>query len=481
MIFFVLFAILRRQALLFRFKMEQEFPVIPRLNLAIALDQEALNASSLPVVHPPSDLVPRPPAAPLKSNRVPSLRQSNTTLAPQTTPSMISRNSSIGELPYKKILSGRLGVRTRHEAQSKSSTPRELPGSQTFRSTMEVLNGRCGSFSSRTSKSAPISDMNRVSESAASWYERRSQVLSTFSAPLFGFCSSPADGQSGVARKAMGTPRQRPQSSGQALAHRWAGVPVECARPTTTNNVPTSAPPEDDPFCIQNEKESYRTSQGLKFENGSRLKNQESRPTVSATATQISLVTQVASNFTEKIRLQNESCFLFPSQGITSPSLGQLSNTARNTCPTLEQAMVELTKGQPLKKFSHASQRVAVKIFRLNSNAELLIDDELQERVVAIFDGLSPHVSPKQSLPLQDDFVPKFVQIHAFILGLVNNSVNRYTFNPETAFHILLINEEFIDVIADSTWTKQCWMTGIRLMLAQMKSKFQPLPIRLPG
>jgi hypothetical protein len=43
------------------------------------------------------------------------------------------------------------------------------------------------------------------------------------------------------------------------------------------------------------------------------------------------------------------------------------------------------------------------------------------------------------------------------------------------------MNEEYIDVIADNSWTKQCWMTGIRLMLAQMKSKFQPLPIRLPG
>jgi hypothetical protein len=56
-----------------------------------------------------------------------------------------------------------------------------------------------------------------------------------------------------------------------------------------------------------------------------------------------------------------------------------------------------------------------------------------------------------------------------------------YNFNPAMAFHILLMNEEFIDVIADSAWTKQCWMSGIRLMLAQMKSKFQHLPVRLPG
>jgi hypothetical protein len=43
------------------------------------------------------------------------------------------------------------------------------------------------------------------------------------------------------------------------------------------------------------------------------------------------------------------------------------------------------------------------------------------------------------------------------------------------------MNEEVIDLIADSAWVKQCWMIGIRLMLAQMKSQFQQLPIRLPG
>jgi hypothetical protein len=76
-------------------------------------------------------------------------------------------------------------------------------------------------------------------------------------------------------------------------------------------------------------------------------------------------------------------------------------------------------------------------------------------------------------------FQSLFIFMH--LLSVCTDPVNRYTFNPAMAFHILLMNEEFVDVIADSTWTKQCWMTGIRLMLAQMKSKFQPLPIRLPG
>ena len=72
--------------------------------------------------------------------------------------------------------------------------------------------------------------------------------------------------------------------------------------------------------------------------------------------------------------------------------------------------MTEVTKGQPLKKFSHASQRVAIKVLRVNFNAELLIDNELHERVVAIFDGLSAYCPPKRGLHSQDDFIPKFVQ-----------------------------------------------------------------------
>ena len=61
------------------------------------------------------------------------------------------------------------------------------------------------------------------------------------------------------------------------------------------------------------------------------------------------------------------------------------------------------------------------------------------------------------------------------------NTINRYSYDPTIAFHILLINDDIIDIIADSAWAKHCWMTGIRLILAQMKSKFDPLPIRLPG
>jgi hypothetical protein len=421
------------------FKMDKELPVIPRLNLAPALGQEVWTASSLLLMHPPSDLVPRPPAASLKTNHVPSIRQSNTALAPQITPSMISRNASSGELPYKKILRGRLGVRTPRGMQCAPSNPSEPPGSQTFRSTMEVLNGRCGSFSSRTSKSASSSEMNHISDSATSWYERRSQVLSTFSAPLFGFCSSPANNQTGATRQANSNVRLRPQSSGQALIQPWTGVTVECSRPTTSsyflqNSASTRL--DDESLRIENRKLLNYSSQAPSHqapihEDGSSLGNPESRASVSATATQISIVTQVASKFTEKIRPQSESCFLFPSQGITSPSLGQLSNNTRSAVPTLEQAMAELTKGQPLKKFSHSSQRVAVKIFRLNSNAELLVDDELQERVVAIFDGLSPYISPKQNVPSEDDFVPKFVSSHVPIVCIINNpSIGTLTILP---------------------------------------------------
>jgi hypothetical protein len=394
--------------------MDKECPSIPRLNLPLASDHVA---SSPFFVHPTSDLVPRPPATSLKINHAPSLRQSNTALVPQITPSMIGKNSSSGELPYKKILRGRLGVRTVHEVQCKSSKCSEPPGSQTFRSTMEVLNGRCGSLSARTSKSASSYDTNRVSESATSWYERRSQALCTFSAPLFGFCSSPTDDQTDAAHKTKDTPQLRPHSSGQVLTFPGTGVPVVHARPTTAILVPKKSANSlrgDEMFDNHHGKQLMCKSETPGVKDSSR-RNIETSATVSEIASQISMVTQVVSNLTQQIRPQPESMFLFPSLGTHSPSLGHHSSNTKNAIPTLEQAMVELTKGQPLKKFSHTSQRVVVKVLRLNSNAELLIDDELQERVVAIFDGLSPCAPPKRSLISQDDFVPKFVYLHAFI------------------------------------------------------------------
>lgn len=68
-----------------------------------------------------------------------------------------------------------------------------------------------------------------------------------------------------------------------------------------------------------------------------------------------------------------------------------------------------------------------------------------------------------------------------FLTFMHLDAINRYNYDPEMAFHILLINDDIIDVIADSTWAKHCWLIGIRLILAQMKSKFDPLPTRLPG
>jgi hypothetical protein len=129
------------------FEMNME-NVIPRLNLTSVSHQQALNMT---VVQPPSEFIPRPPAAALKISHTPSLRQSNTALIPQLTPAMIGKTSCGSELPYKKILRGRLGVRSHRETQLQPSKPCEPLGSQTFRSTMEVLNSRCGSSSARAS------------------------------------------------------------------------------------------------------------------------------------------------------------------------------------------------------------------------------------------------------------------------------------------------------------------------------------------
>ena len=461
--------------------MSEECPIIPRLTLDLSLDHHTFP--------PTPDFIPRPPAAPLKIGLTPSLRQSNTALIPQITPIMIGKNSACLALPYKKILRGRLGVRSHLEivAHGKSSNPSEPLGSQTFRSTMEVLNGRCGSLTERSSKSASSSEINRASESASSWYERRSQALSAFGAPFFGIFNS-ADGQHRTAEKKTSNDMLRPHSSGEALAN-----PCTAEGPGPLSRRPTTAAA----FKV----DGHAQSADHFSTNAVPLNRRRQQPTIepvvtgpcqdntgpssnihsdfnpfSDAATHLS----TASSLPEKTRDRNENSFLFPSQGIVSPS-----TSCPNRTPSLEQAMTEVTKGQPLKKFSHASQRVAIKVLRVNFNAELLIDNELHERVVAIFDGLSAYLPPKRGLHSQDDFIPKFVQRNnnpsQSIVFTCANSVNRYIFNPTLAFHILLMNEEYIDVIADNSWSKQCWMTGIRLMLAQMKSKFKPLPIRLPG
>ncbi len=369
--------------------MSLEHPVIPRLNLSAAYN---LQASA---IQPLTDFTPRPPAAPPKTNHAPSLRQSNTALVPQVTPVMIGKSSDCSDLSYKKILRGRLGVRTHREKQFHPSTPCQPLGSETFRSTMAVLNSRCSSSSARTSKSASSSETNLVSESTLSWFERRSQAISAFGAPLFGFCTT-AQEQFENTDKVQKNLRLRPQSSGQAHARPWTGTSNPHAnRPTTVaaidgsfnaaKDIPTEAVQRSQlkpQLSCESEVNVLKSSHCLSPNMNPNLNDFSAS---SAVATQLSEL----SSSKEKYRERRESVF-----------------NALN--PTLDQAISELTKGHPLKKFSHASQRVAVKVMRVNSNAELLVDDELHDRVVAIFDGLSSYVEPKHDMHSQDDFVPKF-------------------------------------------------------------------------
>jgi hypothetical protein len=133
------------------------------------------------------------------------------------------------------------------------------------------------------------------------------------------------------------------------------------------------------------------------------------------TSSEIATRASATSSTKGKVKEQNETVFLFPSQALHTSSIAISGESINVPSPSLEQAISELTKGHSLKKFSHLSQRVAIKVMRVNSNAELLIDDKLCERVVAIFDGLSPYVPPKQSLHSQDDFVPRFVQVFCLL------------------------------------------------------------------
>jgi len=372
--------------------MSKEVPLVPKLNLASALRPQTSNPL---VTQPPSDFVPKPPSAQSKTSFTPSLRQSNTALIPQSTPIMIGKNSSCSELPYKKMLRGRLGVRTPREVQQHSivsSKSSDLPGSQTFRSTMEVLNSRCGSFSARTSKSASSSESHRVSDSVASWFEHRTQAISAFGAPLFGFCKVP----------------HRPQSTGHGLTKPLTGISDVRRRPTTSTAASGSANTRSEPAadavissrhnqqlaCNQEAKGFYNNIGSVEksiptSEHGTLAK-------LSAGVTHLSTV----SSFREPNHIAV--------QELNNP-LG-LSSGSPNSLPTPEQARAEVTKGQPLKKFSHVSQRAAIKVFRVNSNAELLIDEVLYEKVVSIFDGLSPFSPPKRSLNSEEDFVPKWVK-----------------------------------------------------------------------
>jgi hypothetical protein len=378
---------------------------IPRLNLTSVSHQQALNVLA---VQPASEFIPRPPAAAPKISHTPSLRQSHTVLVPQLTPAMIGKTSDGSELPYKKILRGRLGVRSHCETRLKSSNPGEPLGSQTFRSTMEVLNSRCGSSSARASKSASSSEMNRVSESASSWYERRSQALSAFSAPSFGFCATAADEPNRTDEKISSNLQRRPQSSVQPkLSHPWTGASNDHARRPTTSAVQCSRHKQQ----LGSDSEANSSKQVL---GPSPIINADGKVLSGSSA--IATQTSAASIDKGKIRERKESFFLFPSENPHSPSIGMPGDSISASNPTLEQATSELIKGRALKKFSHASQRVAIRVMRVNSNAELIIDNELQDRVVAIFDGLSSYVQPKQSLHSQDDFIPKFVEASYFFL-----------------------------------------------------------------
>jgi hypothetical protein len=281
---------------------------------------------------------------------------------------MIGKNLSGSELPYKKMLKGRLGIRTPRDMQQHSNVSlktSELPGSQTFRSTMEILNGRCGSLSARISKSASSSEVHHVSESVSSWYKHRTQAISALSAPSFGFCQ-PVDGENGAAGNIASNVPLRPQSTGQALTRPLTGVSDVPRRPTTTN--------------VINEPKHARDTSGTLAK-------------LSAVATQLS----TASSFREP----NQSAV----QAMNNPSI-EFSSTSPKTLPTPEQAKAEVTKGQSLKKFSHVSQRAIIKVFRVNPNAELLIDEVLHEKVVSIFDGLSPYSPPKKVLNSEEDFIP---------------------------------------------------------------------------
>lgn len=394
--------------------MSKAYPIVPRLNLTSASDDPASNVT----VSLPADFIPRPPAAPPKSSNIPSLRQSNTALVPQITPAMIGQTSDCSHLSYKKILRGRLGVRTHPETHRQPSKPCQPVGSQTFRSTMEVLNSRCGYLSARTSASASSSEMNRVSESASSMYERRSQALSAFGAPFYGFCATPNE-QNGISDRVSSHMRLRPQSSGQHLIRPWTGAPYNLAqRPTTGASKVDVVSNSDGEIRREGLLHSQHKHQfDSKTEVNSSKQNICSSPVINpnlnslCTSSEIATRASATSSTKGKVKEQNEPVFLFPSQGLRASSIVISGDSINVPSPSLEQAISELTKGHSLKKFSHVSQRVAIKVMRVNSNAELLIDDKLCERVVAIFDGLSLYVPPKQSLNSPDDFVPRFVQV----------------------------------------------------------------------
>ena len=323
---------------------------------------------------------------------------------------MIGKNSSCSELPYKKMLRGRLGVRTPREVQQHSivsSKSSDLPGSQTFRSTMEVLNSRCGSFSARTSKSASSSESHRVSDSVASWFEHRTQAISAFGAPLFGFCH-PVDEQNGSAENIAGKVPHRPQSTGHGLTKPLTGISDVRRRPTTSTaaigSANTRSEPAADAVISGRNNQQLACNQEAKGFYNNIGSVEKSIPT-----SEHGTLAKLSAGITH---LSTVSSFREPNhiavQELNNP-LG-LSSGSPNSLPTPEQARAQVTKGQPLKKFSHVSQRAAIKVFRVNSNAELLIDEVLYEKVVSIFDGLSPFSPPKRSLNSEEDFVPKWVK-----------------------------------------------------------------------
>jgi hypothetical protein len=394
--------------------MSRDTPLIPRIDWKSVLDQQG---SLVLGAQESTDCIPKPPSVPLKTNHAPSLRQSNTALIPQRTPAMTGKNSSLFDLTYKQVLKGRLGVRTARETQQ-SSNPAETSGSQSFRSTYEVLNNRCGSFSAKVSDYSTRSETNQMSQSALSWYERRAQTLSMFDAPLFGFSSSHEDQTYGVTNITSSV-KLRPYSSGQVASRPLAVAPPKQPRPTTAIVIGDSInscnhPPVFSASSKQHKEELTSNPQAQCFQEST---NSPRTCKVSTPCSSLKAKTQknatTVSSFGQPCGELNPKFRRPSSQSIYSPAVG-LSVDSIDTqilLPTLEQAMTELIKGHSLKKFSHASQRVTYKLCRINSNAELLVDDQFVERVVAIVDGLSDYSVSKQSVLTQDDFVPKFVQI----------------------------------------------------------------------